>query len=101
GQHPRHRRRMVVVGAGGGEARPVAAVLVTVAVFHVGRVVVVGHDHGAATVAAGDGDQQVALLEMALLVAQPAARPGEVEVGLPAERQVAGGGRAVPAPGGG
>ena len=66
-----------------------AAVAVAVDVFHVGRVVVVGHDHGPAAVSAGNDDDQVALVGLAVLVALPAARPGEVEVGLPAEGQLA------------
>ena len=60
-----------------------------VAVFHVGRVVVVGHDHRPAAIPAGDHHHQVAFFEPAILVAQPAAGPGKLEIGLPAERQLA------------
>ena len=49
----------------------------------------VGHDDGAATVATGDHDQQIAFFEPAVLIAGPAAGPGEREIGLPMERQVA------------
>ena len=89
GQHQRGRGRMVVVGAGGRQPRPAAPVRVAEAVFHVGRVVMVGHDDGAAAVAAGDDHDQVAFVGLVVLVLQPAARPGKVEVGLPAEGQFA------------
>ena len=69
--------RVVVVGPGRRQAGAVAAAGLLVAVFHVGRVVVVGHDHRPAAIAAGNHHQQVALFEPAVLVAQPAAQPGE------------------------
>ena len=81
--------RMVVVGPGRGQSSRRAAGGLFVAVFHVGRVVVVGHDHRPPAIAAGNHHHQVALFQLALLVAQPAARPRESEIGLPVERQIA------------
>ena len=68
----------------------VAAARLLVAVFHVGRVVVVGHDHRPATVAAGNDDQQVAFLAACPpdCLSQPPDQ-GKWKVGLPAERQIA------------
>ena len=84
-EHQRGGGRVVVVGPGGGQPRPVAA-LSCRSLFHVGRVVVIGHDDGPAAIAAGNHDEQVAFVAC-LLVSQPAAPPGEIEIGLPAERQ--------------
>ena len=44
---------------------------------------------GPAAVLAGDHDHQVAFVGLALLVPLPAAGPGEMEIGLPAEGQLA------------
>ena len=43
-EHQRGRGRVIVVGPGGGEPRAAAAAVLVVAVVHVGRVVMVGHD---------------------------------------------------------
>ena len=81
--------RVVVVGPGRRQPGAVAAAGLLVAVFHVGRVVVVGHDHRPAAIPPGNHHHQVALFELAFLIAQPAAGPGEMEIGLPAEGQIA------------
>src|SRR5208337_5088642 len=75
GEHHGGGGRVVVVGPGGGDSRPAAFAGVAVDVFHVGRVVVIGHDHGPAAILAGNHDHQVAFVGLALLVQFPAARP--------------------------
>ena len=49
----------------------------------------VGHDHGPAPVPAGNDHHQVAFFGFSLLIVEPAAGPGEVEIGLPMEGQIA------------
>jgi len=68
-------RRVVVVGARGRSAQPVAAALALVDVLHVRGVVVVGHDHGLAAVAPGDHEHDVALVGLAALVPVPPVGP--------------------------
>ena len=61
GQHHGGGGRVVVVGPAGGERGPRAAALLVIAVGHVGRVVVVGHDDRPRPVLAGDHGDDVAL----------------------------------------
>ena len=68
-----------------GDARPVAAALRFVMVVRVRGIVVVGHDDRAAGVLAGDAAHDVPLVRPPLLVVQPAAPPGVMEVGSPGE----------------
>ena len=89
GQHQGGGGRVIVVGAGRRQPRPAAPVPVAENVFHVRGVVVVGHDDRLAAVAAGNDDQQIAFVGFAGLVFRPAAPPGEMEIGLPAEGQFA------------
>ncbi len=90
GEHHGHGSGVIVVGPGGGDPRPAdLAGGIAVDVLHVGRVVVVGHDDRPAAVLAGNDHEDVALVGLAVLVPLPAAGPGELEVGLPAEGQLA------------
>ena len=88
-QQQRGGGRVIVVGARGGHAHARAALVVLIHVFHVSRIIVVGHDDGLAAVLPGDHHQDVALCGLAGLIAAPAAIDREIEHGLPAERQVA------------
>ncbi len=89
GEHERGRGGMVVVGSGRRKSRPSAAVHVAVLIFHIGRVVMVAHDHGSTSIAAGNDDHQVPFLQGAVLVPFPAAHPVVGKLGFPFERQVA------------
>ena len=91
GQHQRGGGRVVVVGPGRGQPGAAAAAVLFVAVFHVGRVVMIGHDDRPAAVAAGNHDHQVALLGLPCRFSSQPPEPGKTEIGLPAERQVADG----------
>src|SRR6516162_11391844 len=80
GEHQRGCRRMVVVGTGRRDTGAIALVrAVTINVLHIGRVIVVGEDHGLPPVATGDDGQDIALERGALVIGAPAAHPAEVE----------------------
>ena len=65
------RRRMVVVGPGCGRTQTVPAARFFEDILHVGRVVVVRHDHGLAAISSGNDDHDVALLRLPLLILLP------------------------------
>ena len=78
-------RRVVVVRAGCGRTQSVPAARWLEDILHVGRVVVVGHDHRLGAVAAGNDQHDVALVRLALLIPRPRLRPREIEFGAPVE----------------
>ena len=65
------RRRVVVICPGCRRTQTVATALRFKDIFHIGGVVVVGHDHGLAAVPAGNYQDDVAFLRLALLILVP------------------------------
>ena len=78
-QHQGRRGRMVVVGAGGSQPRTMSAMGVTEHIFHVGRVVMIGHDHRSGAIAAGNRHQQIALVSFLASGCRPSPPSTETE----------------------
>jgi len=57
-------------------------------IFHVGRIVMVGHDDGFFTVFPGDNHQQVAFVGVTFLIVFPAAERRKIEIRFPSEKAV-------------
>ena len=89
-QHECSRRRVIIVRPQGSHTCQLSAALFVVKVFHIRRVVVIGHDHRAAPVLPRDNYQEIAFALLPFLVRAPAAHPVEFEIGLPPEGKVSG-----------
>ncbi len=89
GKHKRGGGRMIIVCTGGSNARQLSSTLFIIEVFHVGSVIVIGHDHGPSMVLSRNHDQEIALLGLARLIVEPSPHPGKVKIGAPFKRELA------------
>src|SRR6266700_2420088 len=79
-QHKSSSGGVIVVGAGSRQSWPLAAGCFLIMIFHVGGVVMIRHDHGSPSIAAGNDDDDISLMRVPFLVVQPAARPRKIKI---------------------